>query len=328
MPIRSLRKRNSFLEAYFNAHGHQKEYIMNKFVLRQSMILLMAAAIWGTAFVAQSVGMDYVGPYTFIAARNIIALFVLLPCIAVMDRSNRKKGGENDKKSDKKSLVVGGICCGIFLFAASSLQQSGIRYTTVGKAGFITAMYMVLVPVFGIFLKKKTGPRIWIAVALASAGMYLLCITKGDFHLQKGDIYILCCAVVFSFQILAVDHFSPLVDGVKLSCIQTLTNAVLGTVMMLLFEQPNMESILAAWQPILYAGALSSGVAYTFQIIGQKGMNPTVASLIMSLESAISVLAGWLILHQALTKREAVGCVLAFAAIILVQLPDRARKTD
>lgn len=286
---------------------------VNRNTLRQSVLLFMAATIWGFAFVAQSVGMDYVGPYTFIAARNVIALAAVLPWVLVTDKKRRKK--------DNKSLLIGGICCGICLFAASALQQIGMKYTTVGKAGFITAMYLVLVPVFGIFLKKKTGVRVWIAVGLASLGLYLLCITKGDFRLQKGDIYILGCAVVFALHILFVDYFSPLVDGVKLSCVQFATNAVLGTVLMLLLEKPELSDMCAAWLPIVYAGALSSGVGYTFQIIGQRGMNPTTASLILSLESVISVLAGWLLLHQTLSVRELAGCALAFAAIILVQLP-------
>mgnify|MGYP002704017688 FL=1 len=282
------------------------------------MILFMAAAIWGFAFVAQSVGMDYVGPYTFVTARNVVALAVLLPWVAAA-RRQRKKGGK--RRSGRRSLIYGGGCCGICLFAASALQQFGMKYTTVGKAGFITAMYIVLVPVFGIFVKKKTGIKVWIAVAAALAGLYLLCMTKGDFQLQKGDAYILGCAAVFALHILVVDHFSPLVDGVELSCVQFAVNAVLGTILMMLLEQPRMADLLAAWLPIVYAGALSSGVGYTFQIIGQKGMNPTVASLILSLESVISVLAGWLLLHQALTARELAGCALVFAAIILVQLP-------
>ena len=161
----------------------------------------------------------------------------------------------------------------------------------------------------------------WLAVAVALAGLYLLCMTTGDFYLQKGDIYILGCAAVFAVHILVVDHFSPMVDGVKLSCVQFAVNAILGTIMLLLLEQPDLSDLIAAWLPIVYAGALSSGVGYTFQIIGQKGMNPTAASLILSLESVISVLAGWLLLHQALTARELAGCALVFAAIILVQLP-------
>lgn len=300
---------------------------MDRTVLKHSLILFAASLIWGSSFVAQSVGMDHVEPFTFVAARNVVALSVLLPCAAVMDSSRRKAGGRDAvHPGDRRLLFFGGICCGVCLFAASSLQQFGMKDTTVGKSGFITAMYMVLVPVFGIFLKKKTGIRIWIAVALAAAGMYLLCMTKGDLYLQKGDLFLFGCAVVFSFQILAVDHFSPLVDGVKLSIIQTLTNAVLGSVMMLLFEHPSLADIFAAWLPIVYAGALSSGVAYTFQIIGQRDMDPTIASLIMSLESVISVLAGWLVLHQSLTRRELSGCALAFIAIVLAQLPERGKK--
>lgn len=295
---------------------------MNKFMIRQSFILLMAATIWGVAFVAQSVGMDYVEPYTFIAVRNVVALAVLVPCAVFMRRGTQKVYYQRE---NKKALVIGGICCGLCLFTASTLQQFGVKYTTVGKAGFITAMYLVLVPVFGIFLKKKTGLKVWIAVGLACVGLYLLCITKGDFQLQKGDLYMLGCAAVFAVHILVVDHFSPLVDGVELSCVQTLTNAILGAIMMLLLEQPHFSDILAAWLPILYAGALSSGVGYTFQIIGQKGMNPTAACLILSLESVISVLAGWLLLHQVLTAREVAGCALAFAAIILVQLPEHRK---
>ena len=208
------------------------------------MILFMAAAIWGFAFVAQSVGMDYVGPYTFVTARNVVALAVLLPWVAAA-RRQRKKGGK--RRSGRRSLIYGGGCCGICLFAASALQQFGMKYTTVGKAGFITAMYIVLVPVFGIFVKKKTGVKVWIAVAAALAGLYLLCMTKGDFQLQKGDAYILGCAAVFALHILVVDHFSPLVDGVELSCVQFAVNAVLGTILMMLLEQPRMADLLAAY---------------------------------------------------------------------------------
>lgn len=294
---------------------------MNRFVLRQSLILFLTACIWGLGFIAQSVGMDYVEPFTFTAARNVLAFLVLLPYIFAVGKSKQK----NDTcviKQNKKSLIIGGICCGICLFAASSLQQFGVKYTTVGKAGFITAMYMVLVPIFGIFLHKKAGVKIWIAVALASLGMYLLCITKGEFRLQLGDSFVFACAVGFSFHILVIDYFSPKSDGVKLSCIQFLVCAVLSAGCMLIFEKPDIGDIVAAGVPILYAGVLSSGVAYTLQIVGQKGMNPTVASLILSLESVVSVIAGWLILGQKLSTREICGCVLAFAAIILVQLPD------
>lgn len=299
---------------------------MNKFVVRQSFILLLTATIWGIAFVAQSVGMDYVGPFTFNTARNLIGTAVLIPCIYVINGLNKKKREEkplsdDQQKKNRITLICGGVSCGIILFIASSLQQFGIQYTTVGKAGFITAMYIVLVPVFGIFFRKKTGAKVAFAVVMAVFGLYLLCMTDGSFSLQVGDLLVLACAVAFTFHILVIDHFSPLVDGVKMSCIQFFTCSILSAVGMIVFEEPNVSAMLQAWKPILYAGALSSGVAYTLQIVGQKGMNPTVASLILSLESVISVLAGWLILGQKLSPRELTGCAIVFAAIILVQLP-------
>lgn len=310
---------------------------MNKFVLRQSLILLLAATVWGVAFVAQSVGMDYVGPFTFLASRSVIGALVLSPYVfmhrnkgtegKIMSSDSETAMGGYERKSagvaGRNPLLVGGVCCGTLLFIASILQQVGIMYTTVGKSGFITAMYIVGVPMLGIFMKKKVGVRIWLGVALAAAGLYFLCMTPGNIVLQKGDILTFFCAIVFSLHILVVDYFAPKIDGVKLSCIQFVTCAVLASVGMLLFEKPSFDAILAAWMPILYAGALSSGVGYTLQIIGQRGMNPAVASLIMSMESVISVIAGWLLLQQALSKRELFGCVLMFVAIVLVQLPEK-----
>ncbi|MCC8045855.1 MAG: DMT family transporter [Clostridiales bacterium] len=294
---------------------------MNKFILRQSLLLLLTATIWGVAFVAQSVGMDYVQPFTFNAVRNLIGGAVLLPVIFFLDGQKAHNGKIKTAHHASKDLIAGGLSCGVILFLASSLQQFGIQYTSVGKAGFITAMYIVLVPIFGIFIHKKTGLRVWIAVVMAVVGLYLLCMTGDSLALKKGDILILLCAVAFSFHILVIDYFSPRVDGVKMSCIQFFTCGVLSAVGMLLFETPQLSQILAAWAPILYAGVMSCGVAYTLQIVGQRGMNPTVASLILSLESVISLLSGWLILHQSLSGRELIGCVVMFAAIILVQLP-------
>ncbi len=307
---------------------------MNKYTLRQSALLLLTAAIWGVAFVAQSVGMDYVGPFTFNAVRSLIGGIVLIPCIALLKRINAgsKDAAETagraagDPSGQRKLLLTGGVACGVLLCIASNLQQFGIMYTSVGKSGFITAMYIVLVPVFGIFLKKKVGMKIWCSVAIAVGGLYLLCMTDNGFSIQKGDLLLLLCAVVFSFHILTIDYFSPKVDGVKMSCIQFFTCGILSMVCMFLFEQPQIGAILQAWMPILYAGVMSCGVAYTLQIVGQKGMNPTVASLILSMESVISVIAGWLILHQKLSGRELLGCVLMFAAIILVQLPERKKQ--
>ena len=302
---------------------------MNRFVIRQSLLLLLTATIWGVAFVSQSVGMDYVGPFTFNAARSLIGAAVLVPCIALLKKIQKKDEGPEEvhKKEDKRTLLRGGICCGVILAVASSFQQFGLLYTTVGKAGFITAMYIILVPLLGIFAGKKVGLRIGVSVVIAVAGLYLLCMTE-SLRLEAGDILVLLCAVVFSFHIMVIDHFSPLVDGVKMSCIQFLTCGILCGICMFLFEAPKLSMILAAWKPVLYAGVMSCGVAYTLQIVGQKGMNPTVASLIMSLESVISVLAGFVLLHEVLSRRELFGCVLMFAAIILAQLPERKRAEN
>lgn len=307
---------------------------MNKYTLRQSMLLLLTAAIWGVAFVAQSVGMDYVGPFTFNTVRSLLGGIVLIPCIVLLKRINvgskdtagAAEHASGDPAGQRKVLLTGGVACGVLLCIASNLQQFGIMYTSVGKSGFITAMYIVLVPVLGIFLKKKAGIKIWCSVAIAVGGLYLLCMTDSGFSIQKGDLLLLLGAVIFSFHILTIDYFSPKVDGVKMSCIQFFTCGILSMVCMFLFEQPQIGAILQAWMPIVYAGVLSCGVAYTLQIVGQKGMNPTVASLILSMESVISVIAGWLILHQKLSGRELLGCVLMFAAIILVQLPERDRN--
>ena len=294
--------------------------------LKNSLLLLLTATIWGVAFVAQSVSMDYIGGFTFNAIRNIIGAITLVPVILIFSKQD-PAADQNpaDRQKARKTLITGGICCGILLCLASNFQQFGIKYTTVGKAGFITACYIIIVPIIGIFLKKKCSPFIWIAVLLSLGGLYLLCISPGEgFSIGKGDTLVLICAVVFSFHILTVDHFSPLVDGVKMSCIQFLVCGILSGIPALIFENPNITNILQAWMPILYAGILSCGVAYTLQIVGQKGMNPTVASLIMSLESCISVIAGWLILGQNLSSREIFGCVLMFGAIMLAQLPQKS----
>lgn len=288
--------------------------------LKNGILLFLTALIWGIAFVAQSVGMDYVQPFTFNAVRSLIGGAVLIPCIFVMDRL--KLSDRQEKQENPRILLIGGICCGIALCVASNLQQIGIQYTSVGKAGFITALYIVIVPIFSIFLRRKAGIKVWISVFMAVVGLYLLCMTE-QLSLGKGDFLVLLCAVVFAIHILVIDYFSPKVDGVKMSCIQFFVCGILSAVCMFVTEQPQISSILAAWQPVLYAGVLSCGVAYTLQIIGQKGVNPTIASLILSLESVVSVLSGWLILKQQLSSRELMGCLLMFIAIILAQLPDK-----
>lgn len=300
---------------------------MKNLQIRNSLILLLTALIWGVAFVAQSVGMDYVGPFTFNCARFLIGGIVLLPCMALLKKMNPPAQKPENPAKARKDLILGGICCGIALCAASSLQQIGIMYTTVGKAGFITAFYIIIVPIIGVFFGKKCGISVWIGVLLALAGLYFLCINE-ELAIAKGDLLVFLCALMFAVHIMVIDHFSPLADGVAMSCIQFFVSGSISAVLMLLFEKPQISQLLAAWQPVLYAGVLSCGVAYTLQIIGQKGMNPAVASLILSLESVISVLAGMVMLHQGLSSREAVGCVLMFAAILLAQLPQKPGKAD
>lgn len=293
-----------------------------KIQMKQSLLLLLAAVIWGVAFVAQSVGMDHVGPFTFNALRSLLGGVFLIPCIFLLGKLNGEKQVDllPREKTERKQLLTGGVLCGCILCAATNLQQIGILYTTVGKAGFITACYIVLVPIFGMFLGKKTGMGIWISVGLAVVGLYLLCLND-SLVFGKGDLYVLGCAVLFAWHILTIDHFTELVDGVRMSCIQFLVSGNISSIFMFLFEKPSLEGILQAGIPILYAGILSSGVAYTLQIVGQKGMNPTVASLILSLESCISVLAGWLLLKQALSLRELLGCAVMFGAILMAQIP-------
>ena len=300
---------------------------MKKMTVKNVCMLVLTAFIWGVAFVAQSVGMNYIKPFTFSCVRSLLGGIVLIPCIWLLDRLNAKAGGSEEKnkpmtKSEKKLLLTGGICCGLALCVASNLQQIGIQYTTVGKAGFITALYIVLVPIFGIFLKKKVGLKIWISVAIAVAGLYLLCITE-KLTIGKGDFLVLLCAVVFTIHIMVIDYFSPKVDGVRMSCIQFLVTGILSSVPMFLFEKPDISAIFAAAVPLLYAGVMSCGVAYTLQIVAQKDADPTVASLILSLESVFSVLAGWVVLKQVLSMKEIAGCILMFGAIILAQLPYR-----
>lgn len=304
---------------------------MNTKAMRSNLMLILTAFIWGVAFVAQSVGMDYVGPFTFNSVRNFIATLVLLPCIKLLDKINTPSTSDITAAADKAThnhggptLVIGGIVCGICLAVASSFQQFGIAYTTVGKAGFITAMYIVIVPFLGLFARKKVRIMAWVSVAIAVIGLYLLCMTE-SLSLSKGDLLVLICAFCFSFHILAIDYFSPKVDGVRMSCIQFLTCGIICAIPAFLLEAPDIHSILNAWMPILYAGAMSSAVGYTLQIVAQKNTDPVIASLLMSLESAFSLLAGWILLGQRLSPRELAGCVFMFIAIILAQLPEKKK---
>lgn len=291
--------------------------------LFSSMMLVVTALIWGTAFVAQSEGMNYIGGFTFNASRFLIGGVVLIPCIFLLRRGNREQWAQmraEEKKSRRRTGILGGICCGAVLCLASSLQQFGIAYTTVGKAGFITALYIILVPILGLFMKKRVGLNIWASVLIAAAGMYLLCIKEG-FSIGKGDFLVLLCSVGFSLHILVIDYFSPRAEGVLISCVQFFTAGFCSALLMLIFEKPSWQAIAAAWMPVLYAGIMSCGVAYTLQVVAQKDVAPTVASLLMSLESVFSVLAGWLLLGQSLSLKEMTGCLLVFTGILLAQIP-------
>ena len=313
---------------------------MSKKEIRNSLLLVLAALIWGAAFVAQTTGGDAVGPYSFNSIRMLIGAVVLVPVICITDmrekkkRTKKQRTEETCERKDTKTLFIGGICCGVVLFVASNLQQVGITMgVSSGKAGFLTACYILLVPVFGLLFKKKCGLNVWIGVVLAVAGLYLLCM-NGSISLQLRDICVLLCAVCFAVHILAVDYFSPRTDGVRLSCLQFLTCGLLGVIPTVGVDMAKIgvnEWIRAlmsiqAWIPILYAGVMSCGIAYTLQIIGQDGLNPTVASLLMSLESVFAALAGWVILRQILSGKEIMGCLLIFVAIVLAQIDFKSVK--
>ena len=287
--------------------------------LRGNLMLLATAIIWGSAFVAQSDGLNYVGPFTYNACRTLLGGIVLIPVIALLRAVDPEKRQKADKPSFKNT-VTGGICCGVLLFIASSLQQVGIGMTTVGKAGFITALYIVIVPIIAVILYRRTTLKVWICAAAAIAGFYLLCINEG-FSVSAGDLLVLLCAVFFAVHITVIDRFNAKnTDGTLMSCIQFFTAGTIMLICMFIFEKPDIDAILSAWLPILYGGAMSCGVAYTLQILGQRYTDPAVATLLMSLESVFAALAGWLLLNETLSLKELAGCALVFAAVIAAQL--------
>ena len=287
--------------------------------LAGSLLLLLTALIWGCAFVSQRIGMSYVQPFTFNSIRTFIGGLFLIPFIPVFCRS---KPMLPPKGEDRRVLLAGGLVCGLLLCLATNLQQVGIQYTSAGKAGFITSLYIVLVPCLGLFIGQRAGKAVWAAVVLAVAGLYLLCMGE-RLVLERGDFYIILCALTFAFHILAVGYYATRTDGIKLSCLQFLISGAVGMVFMFIFETPHVKDILACTFPILYAGIFSCGLAYTFQIIGQKHVDPAVASLLMSFESVFAVLSGALILREHLSIKELSGCILMFCAVILAQLPER-----
>ena len=289
--------------------------------IKNSFLLILAALIWGFAFVPQKLGGDAIGNFTFNCVRSFLGGLILIPVIFLLDKNKKKT-----TPSDKKGLLIGGICCGIMLFLGSSLQQIGLNSgADAGKAGFVTALYMVIVPFFSIFIGKKLSPLVILSVVTAIIGMYFLCIS-GDLSMGTGEYFVLACAPCFALHILVIDHFVQKYDGVKLSCIQFFTCGILSVPFMFIFNKPVASEIISAWPSLLYTGLFSSGVAYTLQIVGQKNMNPTIASIILSLESVFAVLGGMLILDEILLPRQIFGCFLMFGAIILTQIPQKRRN--
>lgn len=294
--------------------------------LKGNLLLLLTAFIWGISFISQSKGVETISPLAFNGIRCLLGGIVLLPVIAILDRNKRKKGIEI--QSINKNLLTGGIICGCLLCIATTLQTEGMIYTSPGKAGFITALYMIIVPIFNIFFGKKPSSIILVSVLIATSGLYLMCI-NGETSINTGDILIFICAFLFAAHILVIDYYSPLVDGVKLACIQFFVSGIINIVFMLIFEEPKLHPIFSCWASIGYSGIMSCGVAYTLQIVGQKYTDPTSASILMSLESVFATLStvilvalGFNLTGGAMTSREIIGCILMFVAILLVQQPD------
>lgn len=297
--------------------------------LKSSMMLLLTSFIWGFAFVSQRMGLDKVGMHTFNATRFLLAAFVLALYLVITDKKDKKKVlllGHTDKAS-RKTLLKAGVLCGLILALANTLQMGGLMYTTVGKAGFITVLYIIIVPVVRVFLKKYVSGMVWISVTLALIGSYLLFIRTG-ISVNKGDLLVLGSAFLFASHIMVIDHYTKITDSVRMAFIQFLICGIISLIAMFIFEKPDISAILSAWLPIAYAGILSSGVGYTFQFIAQKSLSAPTASLIMSMESVFAVIAGWLILNEELTLREIIGCILIFIGIILVQIPLKKRSTN
>lgn len=288
--------------------------------MKANLLLFIAAFIWGTAFVAQKSG-GAIGSFTFNGIRTFIGGLVLLPLVI---RNHKDKSLPLFTKEE----LTGGIVCGFFLFIAASLQQFGLAYTTAGKAAFITTLYVVFCPILSLIVhKKKTRPLVWLCVVLDVIGLYLLCMTDASFSIQLGDTLVILCAVAFAAQMVSVDNFIDRIDGLKLSCIQFLFSGLLGIICMFIFEGPvSVSNIMTAWFPILYAGVISCGIAYTFQVLGQKEATPTIAALILCLESVFGVLAGAVLLGETMTMREILGCIIMFAAVVISNLPEKSSK--
>ncbi len=299
---------------------------MNQQKLKGNLLLLLTSVVWGISFIAQSKGVELISPVAFNGIRSVLGGLVLLPVIAFLDWGKKRKGIPIQKID--KQLLLAGFLCGILLCIATTLQTAGMIYTSPGKSAFITALYMVIVPIIGIFAGKKTRPILWLSVLIAVAGLYLMCM-DASLSMNIGDVMTLLCAFVFAGHIMVIDNYSPKVDGVKLACLQFFICGFLNLIWMFLFEEPQLKPILDCWLSIGYSGIMSCGVAYTLQIVGQKYTDPTSASILMSLESVFAALTtvilvalGWNLTGGALSIREIMGCILMFGAILLVQLPD------
>ena len=289
--------------------------------LRGTAALVTAVLIWGSAFIAQSVAMDSIGPFTFLFFRNALAILFLIPLAFVFDLGKCSMQESAKKWTDPK-LWKAGIPCGLALFAAASFQQIGLVYTDAGKAGFITAMYIVVVPLLGFFVKRKPPKAALFSVVLAVAGLYLLSAV-GVSSINLGDLLLMGCAVCYAFQIMGVELFGEGLDGIRLNCVQVVVTFVLSAVCMVVLETVRMADVYAAFGAIAYAGILSTGIAFSLQIVGQKDLEPTAASIIMSMESVVAVICGALILKETMNGWEISGCVLMFAALLISQLPEK-----
>ena len=292
--------------------------------LKGNIILFVTAIIWGISFVSQSVGMNYIEPNTFMGIRTTMGGLVLLPFIFATDNIKKKKQGTY-QKTDMKKLIKYGAICGIFLCIASTVQTYGLIYTTTAKSGFLTALYIIFVAIFGLFCGKKLDAKIALGILTAVVGMYFLCLFGMDISFNIGDLLTIICAIFFAGQILFIDKFVQEVDGVKLSCTQFLIAGGINLLLMFLIEKPEMANIMSCKTALLYSGIMSCGVAYTLQVVGQKYAEPTSASIIMSFESVFAALSGWVILSEAMSISQIFGCALMFLAIVLVQLPDKKK---
>ncbi len=297
--------------------------------VRQVVFPIITAMIWGSSFVAQSTSTEHIGAFTFNAARSFVgflALLVVVQIFRMVRKEPEVQQTQEEKKAGRKELVLGGICCGIALALACNLQQLGmVAGASAGKTSFITTLYVVLVPICGLFLKKRVSPTVWVSVLLGVAGLYCLCIKDG-FSIAPSDLLVMLCAFGYTLHILVIDYFTQKVDGVKMSCIQFLSCAVLSAILMLIFEHPTWADITPCIGSILYVGVFSSGVAYTLQILAQKDSNPTIVALLLSLESVFGAVSGAIFLHETMTGKELVGCVLMLIAVVLAQIEFPSKK--